>query len=268
MFATERLNIIKSYLREHQRLDVHTVSELLNVSEVTIRRDLEKLEEEGYLTRIHGGAVPVQAPDDALVGPANQLAMDDRDFGGRQEQDEIARVASLMVHDGDVVALLNGNINHRLARRLSDRSGLTILTNDILVAMEIAGQAANKAILLGGNIARDERAVFGSLTLANLHNYYVNHLFIEIDGISDQLQLTVRSQEKADLIRESMGCADQAVALCMAASFGKNAFFRLGQAGTVRKIITSPHVPDEYKARLFGAGIQVFTSVNAFEGGV
>ena len=266
MFATERLNIIKSYLREHQRLDVHTVSELLNVSEVTIRRDLEKLESEGFLTRIHGGAVPVQS-DAPAFGSGGAVAPDDREDPVRHEQDEIARVASLMIHDGDVVALLNGGICQRLARRLGEKSGLTVLTNDILVAMEISGQSANKAVLLGGTIDRDERAVFGSLTLANLRNYYVNHLFVEIDGVSEQLQLTVRSQEKADLIRESMGCADQTIAVCLAASFGKNAFFRMGAAATVRKIITSPHVPDEYKARLFGAGIQVFTSVNAFEGG-
>jgi DeoR/GlpR family transcriptional regulator of sugar metabolism len=265
MFATERLSIIKSYLREHQRLDVHTVSELLSVSEVTIRRDLEKLEAEGFLTRIHGGAVPVQSETGAAAGPG--VAPDDRPDAERQEQDEIARVAGLMVHDGDVVALLNGGTTQRLARRLAEKHGLTVLTNDILIAMEISGQPANKAVLLGGSIERDERAVFGSLTLANLRNYYVNQLFVEIDGISEQLQLTVRSQEKADLIRESMGCADQTVALCMAGSFGKNAFYRLGQAGAVKRIITSPHVPDEYKARLFGAGIQVFTSVHAFESG-
>lgn len=263
MFATERLNIIKSYLREHKRLDVHTVSELLNVSEVTIRRDLEKLEAEGFLTRIHGGAMPVQE-----ASASNPIqAPDDRNDLERLEQEEIARLASLMVQHGDVIALLGGGINQIFARQLSTKNGLTIVTNDVLVAMEIAGQTANKAILLGGSFDWEERAVFGSLTLGNMRNYFVNHLFVEIDGISQQLQLTVRSQEKADLIREAMQCAKQTIAVAMSDSFGKTAFFRLGAATSMHKIISSHHVPDEYKSRLFGSGIQVFTSINAFEGG-
>lgn len=264
MFATERLNIIKSYLKEHQRLDVHTVSELLNVSEVTIRRDLERLEAEGFLTRIHGGAVPAENGGPDL--PA-ALAPDDRDDAGRQEAAEIARVACQMIHDGDVVALLSGGISQMIARLLAEKSGLTVLTNDILVALEISGQAENKAILLGGTIARDERALFGSLALANCRNYYVNHLFVEVDGISEQLQLTVKSQDKADLIREAMSCADQTVGLALAGNFGRNAFYRLGPAASLKKIITSPRLPDDYKSRLFGIGIQVFTSVHAFERG-
>jgi DeoR/GlpR family transcriptional regulator of sugar metabolism len=263
MFSTERMNIIRSYLKEHQRLEVHVISELLNVSEVTIRRDLERLEADGYLHRIHGGAVPVEtdnAPiDDSL--PADRL-----DAELRQQYDEIARIACLMVHDGDVVALLSGPINQALARCLSRHSRLTVLTNDIVVALEIGSQSENTSVLLGGAIARDERALYGSLTLGNLRNYFVNRLFVELDGVTNQLQLTVRSQEKADLIREAIGCADETIGLVEAASFGRNSFYRLGPASTVSKFITSPLASDDYKSRLFDNGIKVFTSVNAFEG--
>lgn len=263
MFAAERLNIIKSYLKEHQRLDVHSLSELLNVSEVTIRRDLERLEEAGVLTRIHGGAVPA-AREPAAVAVA---APDDRNDAGRAERDAIAALACRLVRDGDVVALLNGDICQLMARRLSERSGLTVLTNDILVALEISGQPENKAIVLGGVIARDERALFGSLCLGNLRNYCVNHLFVEIDGMDDQLHVTVKSQDKADLIREALACAEQAVALSPADNFGRNAFYRLGPAASFKKIVTSPQLADEFKAKLFGTGIQLYTSAHAFERG-
>jgi DeoR family fructose operon transcriptional repressor len=263
MFATERLNIIKSYLKEHKRLDVHTVSELLNVSEVTIRRDLEKLESDGYLTRIHGGAIPVETEREEILPVQPGTGAEGPAF---REQDEIARVASLMIRDGGVVALLNGAVCRQLARRLSVRAGLTVITNDLQVAMEIAGHASNKAVLLGGNADRGQQSVFGSLSLSTVRNYYFDYLFVEIDGINEQLAVTIGSQEKADLVRESMACAREPVALCLAENFGRSALFRLGFASAFRKVVTSTKVPDEYKSRLFGAGIQVFTSVNAFEG--
>lgn len=263
MFATERMNIIRSYLKEHQRLEVHVISELLNVSEVTVRRDLERLEADGYLHRIHGGAVPIEI-ESANMEDSSPTEGQDAEL--RQQHEEIARIACLMVRDGDVVALLAGPINQALARCLSRRSRLTVLTNDIMIALEIGSQGENTAVLLGGLIARDERALYGSLTLGNLRNYFVNRLFVELDGVTDQLQLTVRSQEKADLIREALGCADETIGLVEAASFGRNAFYRLGPATTVNKFITSPLASDDYKSRLFDSGIKVFTSVNAFEG--
>lgn len=267
MFAPERLTIIKSYLREHRRVDVHSLSELLSVSEVTIRRDLEKLEGEGYLTRIHGGAVPAEE------GPAAGLADLEFDPAAHipealaREYDDIATVAALMVRDGDVVALLNGSLMPWLARKLSRRRGLTVLTNHIPVARVVSRQADNRAVLLGGSVDGEEQAVFGSLTLGNLRNYYVNHLFVELDGVGDGLQLTVKSQDKADLIRESFGCADTTTALCPSAIFGRNAFFRLGTPRDLGRIVTSAQVADTYKERLFGAGIKLFTSVHAYEGG-
>jgi len=263
MFATERMNIIRGYLKEHKRLEVHTISELLNVSEVTVRRDLERLENDGFLQRIHGGAVPMEIE---TVGIDIGQTQDDRSAELRRQHDEIARIACLMIRDGDVVALLSGAINQALARCLSRRSRITVLTNDIMIAMEIGTQSGNTAVLLGGSIARDEPALYGSLTLSNLRNYFVNRLFIELDGVTDQLQLTVRSQEKADLIREALSCAEETVGLVEALSFGRNAFYRLGPATTVHKFITSPLASDEYKSRLFESGLQVFTSVNTFEG--
>jgi len=130
MFAVERINILKSYLRERGKLDVHSMSELLSVSEVTVRRDLEKLETEGFLTRMHGGAIikgkekPAPSP-----GQGPEYAKEELD------REEIARVAFLMVKDNDVIMLMNGPIALCLARMLEKRVNVTVLTNDIQVVI-------------------------------------------------------------------------------------------------------------------------------------
>ncbi|MDA8409783.1 MAG: DeoR/GlpR family DNA-binding transcription regulator [Treponema sp.] len=263
MFAVERINIIRSYLREHGKLDVHSISEMLNVSEVTVRRDLEKLENEGFLERQHGGAILAEGGDEE----PRRLEISEEERRASADREEIAHVALLMVRDGDVIMLTNGGIARALARKLAERTGLTVLTNDIPVALEIAAQPTNKAVLLGGSPDPESTALFGSLTEATVQKFFVNKLFMEVDGISEQLQMTVTSQEKAALIREAMACADERIALCEAGRFSRNAFFRLGPISQVGKVITNTSVPERYKSGIFAMDVKLFTSVNAFEGG-
>ncbi len=262
MFAVERINIIRSYLREHGKLDVHSISKLLNVSEVTVRRDLEKLEAEGSLTRLHGGAILAE-PE--TLPESREATEEER----REEEDleEIARVAFLMVRDNDVIMLTNGSIALRLARKLAGRSGVTVLTNDIMAALEVSSQNANKAVLLGGSPDAESKAVFGSLSEANVQKFFVNRIFVQVDGISEQLQLTVSSQEKAALIREALACSEEKIILCEAARFSRNAFYRLGPLSLASKVITNTSVQESYKTRIFAMDLQLFTSINAFEGG-
>ncbi len=262
MFAVERTNIIRSYLREHGKLDVHSISEMLNVSEVTVRRDLEKLEDEGFLTRLHGGAILRDIEDG---GPAAPSTPEDRK--AEDDREEIARIAFLMVKDNDVVMLTSGSIALRLARKLAARTNVTVLTNDIEAALEVSSQPGNKAVLLGGSPDAESKALFGSLAEANVQKFFVGKIFVEVDGISDQLQLTVSSQEKAALIKEALACADERIVLCEAERFSRNAFFRLGSLSLAGKVITNTSIPEGYKTRIFAMDIQLFTSVNAFEGG-
>jgi DeoR family fructose operon transcriptional repressor len=262
MFAVERINILKSYLRERGKLDVHSMSELLSVSEVTVRRDLEKLEAEGFLTRMHGGAI-IKEEDASGAAPEQDPA-----FAAEEaEREEIARVAYLMVADDDVLMLTNGPIALRLARKLAGKANVTVLTNDIQVALEVSGQAGNRAVLLGGSPDPESRALFGSLAQSNVQAFFVNKIFVEVDGIGEQLQLTVSSQEKAALIKEALACAEEKIILCEASRFARNAFFRLGPLSLAGKVVTNTSVSETFKARIFAMDIQLFTSVNAFEGG-
>jgi len=261
MFAPERISIIKSYLRDRGQLDVHGISGMLNVSEVTIRRDLEKLEAEGFLQRIHGGAMLSTGENAATY--VQSVAIDGEE---RARQEEIARIALFMVSDGDVVFLLNGPINLVLAHRIAERNGVTVLTNDIRIALEIAGQPRNKSVLVGGNLDCESRALFGSLALANLRNFFVKRIFVELDAINEQLQFSVASQEKADLILEAARCTEEKVVLCSAENFGKNAFCRLSGIEFADKIITNTNIADDYKRRIFEHDTQLYTSINAFEG--
>ena len=131
MYAVERKRIIREYLKEHNQAQVQELGKLLNVSEVTVRRDLERLETEGLLTRTHGGAVlNKEDVDDPLLEVIERS-------GAKEDYDRIASIALRLVSDGDVVMLSNGPVNTRIAAALAKRSGLTVLTNDMSVALRV-----------------------------------------------------------------------------------------------------------------------------------
>ncbi|MDF1569189.1 MAG: DeoR family transcriptional regulator, partial [Spirochaetaceae bacterium] len=99
MYAIERVRIIKKYMEDHGQAQVHGLSRLLGVSEVTVRRDLERLENDGWLTRTHGGAV---VNNQETVDPLLEVLEEPEDD---EVRDEIAGVALRMVEDGDVIML-------------------------------------------------------------------------------------------------------------------------------------------------------------------
>jgi DeoR/GlpR family transcriptional regulator of sugar metabolism len=261
MFALERIRLIRKYLEEHRQAEVHALSGLLAVSEVTIRRDLEKLERDGFLVRTHGGAILSEDQSDPLdvQSEADVSAV---------LVDEVGRLAARLIADGDTVMLSGGRLPRSLARSIAERSGVTVLTNDILVAREIASQAENRAVLLGGDLDPDELSVYGALALDDLQHFHVDRLFAELDGFGDGLELSASTQQKAALIREARLRTRQFVILCLAESFSRNAFFRFGSVSPADTVVTDRTLSDEAKRRLFRANVRLFTAVDVFEGTV
>lgn len=260
MFALERIRIIKNYITSNQQAEVSTLSAMLNVSEVTIRKDLEKLEEEGFLTRTHGGAILNKEEDDPIVyAEVNNL----------ENYQEIADIAVQLIKDGDIIMLTNGLINLHIAKKLGSKNNITVLTNDITIAIELSAHKTIKVILLGGDIDSRYNAVFGTLTINNLKKFFVSKLFIEIDGITNELDLTVSSIDMASLIQEATSNASQKILLLTADAFEKNSFYRVGKAQQIAdRLITNSCIKDSYKNILFNSNIQLFTSIDAFEGSV
>jgi len=261
VFAIERIRIIKNYLIENKQLEVNILSKMLNVSEVTIRRDLEKLEKEGFITRTHGGAVL-----NSTSNTSNETVSEDVYYEESTEYNDIADIAIEMINDDDVIMLSNGVINLSIAKKLTNKRNLTVVTNDILIATELTNYQTVKVILLGGVIDYSTKAVFGTLTIDNLNLFFVNKLFIEVNGISNNLDVTVSSINMSSLIQASIKNSNERIVICSSEAFKKNSFYKIGKLGEITdKIITSSNISDYCKREIFDNNIQLFTSVNAFE---
>lgn len=256
MFAIERIRIIKSYLTKDHKVSVAKLSELLNVTEVTIRRDLEKLENEGFLKRTHGGAVLLDQTDEMILDEGDEI----KDVLLYQE---IADTAFHLVNDGEAVMLTNGTVNAYIAKALSAHNNLTVVTNDILIASSFAHSPTNNLILLGGDL--EENAVFGQMTIDNLKNFSFNHIFIEIDGLSETVGITVSSTKKATLIQKAVSLAEAVTVVCLSKYFGSNALYRVGNLNIAHRVLTDSNLEDKHKNHIYNCNIPLFTSIDVYE---
>ncbi|MFA6507658.1 MAG: DeoR/GlpR family DNA-binding transcription regulator [Treponemataceae bacterium] len=266
MFALERVRVIRNYLAEHRQAEVHALSSLLAVSEVTVRRDLEKLEEDGFLVRTHGGAILAEAGAGLVPFRGEKGDNPLSDVSVQALADEVGRNAARLVSDGDTVMITCGPLTRALARSLSERRGVTVLTNDLEVARVVSLQDANRAVLLGGEVDPTDQAVYGALSLDDLQRFHVDRLFAELDGFGEDFELSSGTQEKAALIREGRARTREFVILCTADRFFRNAFFRFGVASGGDTVVTDRTIDDIVKRRLFEANLRLFISQDIFEG--
>ncbi len=256
MFAIERIRIIKNILIKDHKVSVAKLSEMLDVTEVTIRRDLEKLENEDFLKRTHGGAVLLDYVEDTIW----DVNEENKDI---QLYQEIADTAVYLVNDGDAVMLTNGSVNTFIAKALSTRSNLTVVTNDLLIASVFAHSSSNNLILLGGDL--DENAVYGQMTVDNLKNFSFDHIFIEIDGLSETVGMTVSSTKKATLIQQAIKLADSVTVVCPSCFFGNKSLYRVGNLNIAHRVLTDSNLEDKYKNYMFNHNIPLFTSIDVYE---
>lgn len=263
MFALERIRLIKKLLIDKKHIDVSTLSSLLNVSEVTVRKDLEKLENEGFLTRTHGGAIINEELTTETSSYNNNI--EDPLVKCRQE---ISDIAIQLIEDNDVIILSSGLTNLEIAKKLSSKRNVTVLTNDLNIASELSTNIGNKTILPGGDLDPVTLNLFGKLTEENIRKFYVNKAFIEVDGVSLDRGYTLQNNDKTSVIKEMVNISHTKIIVCTYKAFDYIAFSQLAPLSMANKIITNPSIPDDYKDYFFKSNIQLFTAFNTYEGGI
>jgi DeoR family transcriptional regulator, fructose operon transcriptional repressor len=261
MFVIERVRIIKGILLDKKHINVSSLSKMLNVSEVTIRRDLEKLEEENFLMRTHGGAILIdQEEENSFSGNP-----DDPFF---QERMEISEIAIHMIEENDIIILSSGPTNLCIAKKILSKNNITVLTNDLNIAAELSANAHIKIILIGGDLNSKNMTLAGKLAEENVKRFFVKKAFIEVEGVNMERGLTVQSIEMASLMQEITKITNQNIIVCLHKAFNNISLYQIGPIGIANKLVTTNKIPDIYKQTLFENNIQLFTAFEKYEGGL
>jgi len=245
----ERRHSLLEILRKQPGLRVSELARTLNVSEGTIRNDLNALEEEGRLKRVHGGAVLTdqdQFRNDSFVRRYNQNVA---------AKLAIAHEAALLIMDGDSIFLDASSTSYYLARALAGRNKLRVMTNGFEVARELAQNASNTVILIGGVVNNDSSSVTGLLSEQIMAEMHTEKAFFSCSGFSVERGMTEVHFEEAQLKRKAIESSKQVIALIDSSKFGKEDLTPFARPVQIEHLFTDSGIPEEWKTRLQGAGI-------------
>ncbi len=222
---------------------------MFQTSAVTIRRDLQELEKQGFLQRVHGGAI---SKPSLFTG----LALSEKEKIRTEEKERIARYAAGLVQRGDVVLIDSGSTTLRLARHLKNQQELMVVTNSLHVASELS-RSRNKIILTGGEMEPDSLALLGPLADQTLHSVAVDKLFMGIDSIDFESGLTTPQFSEARTIHAMMKAAGNRILLADSSKFGRKSLAVVEKISALDKIITDSGLDEALIRKIEQAGVEV-----------
>ena len=175
MLAIERRNLILGKLQAERRVVVSELSELYDVSEETIRRDLDKLENDGFAIKTYGGAI---INDDANL----DLPLNVRKNRNILEKQKIAETVKELINDGDSIILDASSTAVAIAKAIKDKKNLTVITNSVEIVIELLEVPDCKVISTGGEATSRSFALVGPLTDQAIRSFYVDKAIISSKG--------------------------------------------------------------------------------------
>jgi DeoR/GlpR family transcriptional regulator of sugar metabolism len=253
VFARERQQHIVRIVEEHGRARVVDLAKRFGVSAVTIRKDLVGLEAEGQLIRTHGGAIGLQ-------GNQPESAFQVRERLRRVEKDRIGRLAASMVVDGESIAFDASTTALAVARQLKQRGGwvqLTVITNGLRIASELAGYPGITVAMPGGFVRWEALSVVGELGDGVFRKVNVQKAFLGAAGFTIEAGLSDATEEEAQIKRFMADAAREVIGIVDSSKWGHDAFATFCRTESLAAVIADDLAPDSMVQALREQNIDV-----------
>lgn len=250
MLSEERRREIVEILQNDGRVLVGDLSRRFKTSLITIRKDLEFLHHRGLLERTHGGALPL--PTEAL----NDRTLQEKERLHRPEKLRIAAAAQKMIRSGQVIILDSGTTTTAIARACRQLRTLTIVTNAINIAAELAGTSVD-VILTGGVLRKNSFSLVGPLAEEALRKLNADLLFLAVDGFDVRYGLTTPNLLEARVNRAMAEAARRTVVVCDSSKFGRRSLSLIMPTSAVHETITDRKISKHDLKALRDAKVEV-----------
>ncbi|MGY0374655.1 DeoR/GlpR family DNA-binding transcription regulator [Clostridium sp. JNZ J1-5] len=230
MIPAERENYIVEKLNKNGSVKVEEIANELGISLMTVRRDLGRLEEKGLLYRSHGGAVL------RSLYPLEQ-AYDLKKISNIEAKEKIAIAALDKIKDGDTIFLDAGTTTFELSRLLKNKTDITVITNDLKIALELY-QNRIKVFIVGGKIQEDIGCTLGPTAEEFIESIRVNIAFVGTSSITSDWYLSTPSFEKSSLKKKIINSSSYSVLIADSSKFNKESFVKVASIKELNAIIT------------------------------
>lgn len=236
MLIDERRHHILGLIQKEGRVLVGDLSRELKISRITIRKDLDYLQSKGLIQRSHGGALRMQSS--ALVDPTLQ----EKQKQNFPEKERIAAAAIKIVEEGQCIILDSGTTTTAIAQGLKKFKQLTVITNAVNIAAELAGTDF-EVILIGGTLRKNSFSLVGPLAEDNLEEMHADILFLGVDGFDLEIGITTPNILESRVNRAMVKAARQVVAVCDSSKFSRRSLSRIVPPQAIHHVITDRNLP-------------------------
>lgn len=250
MTIAERHKFILNKLNEEGFVGVAELSKEMEVTMVTVRKDLKLLEDKGLLYRSHGSATPVSPY-------VNDRPVNEKKLEQVEEKNKIASVAVQMIQEGEAIIIGSGTTVMALAKAIPKNFKLTVLTGAMNVSMALLDYQNIEIVQLGGIVRKSSSSAVGHYAEDMLVNFACSKLFLSVDGISPEFGLTTSNMMEAHLNSKMIKSVQKTVVLADSGKFGKKGFGKICNIDDIDIIITDERISEAYKAKLEEMGIEV-----------
>jgi DeoR/GlpR family transcriptional regulator of sugar metabolism len=239
MLANQRRLKIFELLKEDGSAKVIRLARIFKVTDVTIRQDLEKLEQEGLIIREHGGAFLKNMEDNVRsFVPLNTDNMD--------KKTAIGKKAASLIENGDTIILDSGSTTTEIAKQMLGKKGLTVITNALNIALLLGADPAIEVMVTGGEFKPPTLSLTGQKAADFLENIHVDKLFLATAGISLRSGLTYPSISDITVKKAMIEAADVTYLVADSTKIGKNSLASLGALSLIDYLITDPDIDPKH----------------------
>ena len=255
--TAERQEVILKELGGEGFVSIPALSERLGVSEMTVRRDLDRMAEAGYLERTHGGAAPLR-PHSAAGVDLVEPSFDARYRGQSAQKAAIARTAAGLVSAGQTIALDIGTTTGRLAAEVANMP-ISIYTTSIRISTLLASERA-MVYVPGGLVAGIEPSLIGARAVDHLRQFNFDTVFLGASGLSESGVFFDYSLEDTEIKRALAEVSRRVVMLLDSSKFNRVSVARICDAAKVHTLITDQMPPEPIRRVLQDAGTEILTA--------
>ena len=249
--TVERRKKILNLLDKNGQIFVHELSEEFKVSEVTIRNDLELFESKKLLIRARGGAMKFEN------SVSKDFQISEKDKINYAAKVKIGAKAASMVKEGETIILDSGTTTMEIARHLDPKNSINVITNAFNIANELINSLNVNIIVPGGTLRKNSNSLVGPLAEKNLRNFYVDKLFLGVDGFDLTLGAFTPNIDEASLNQIMIEIAKEVILVADSSKFNRRSLAFICPVNKIHLIITDKKISAETKKQLEDSGVEV-----------